>query len=285
MRAQHRLDEPPVLGLLMRPADPRDEACVDEARKPASAQKYPLHRAMLRRPRRHPRSAAGRTRIVRAGRGRAAAARPAAPLGFGAVGRQLLVLPSVQGHIEGWSSMRTSGAASIPRFPADPRLRQVLVAYGLSRFTEFAGWLAVLLVAYHLGGATLSASRRSRCRHRPSCSCRCWPGSPIECPAAAARAVPCRGGRVHRCAGRPAVPRRPLLADPHRRRCHDHRGLPRPADALRDASLDLQGPGTWWRPTAGPRSWTAGRSSSGSPSRGWSPRSSVRGRCFSGAPR
>ena len=51
--------------------------------------------------------------------------------------------------------MRTSGAASIPRFPADPRLRQVLVAYGLSRFTEFAGWLAVLLVAYHLGGATL----------------------------------------------------------------------------------------------------------------------------------
>jgi MFS family permease len=30
----------------------------------------------------------------------------------------------------------------------------VLLAYGLSRFTEFAGWLAILLVAYAQGGAT-----------------------------------------------------------------------------------------------------------------------------------
>jgi MFS family permease len=52
--------------------------------------------------------------------------------------------------------MRSARAVTTtPRFPGDPRLRRVLVAYGLSRFTEFAGWLTVLLVAYHLGGATL----------------------------------------------------------------------------------------------------------------------------------
>jgi predicted MFS family arabinose efflux permease len=39
------------------------------------------------------------------------------------------------------------------RLPSDPRLRRVLVAYGMSRFTEFAGWLAVLFVAYEVGGA------------------------------------------------------------------------------------------------------------------------------------
>ena len=45
--------------------------------------------------------------------------------------------------------------AALFTLPSDPRLRRVLVAYGLSRFTEFAGWLAILLVAYAQGGATL----------------------------------------------------------------------------------------------------------------------------------
>jgi Cyclic nucleotide-binding domain/Major Facilitator Superfamily len=47
------------------------------------------------------------------------------------------------------------GAAALLTLPGDPRLRRVLVAYGLSRFTEFAGWLAILLVAYAEGGALL----------------------------------------------------------------------------------------------------------------------------------
>ena len=51
------------------------------------------------------------------------------------------------------------GAAAVFTLPGDPRLRRVLVAYGLSRFTEFAGWLAILLVAYDQGGA---AARRDR---------------------------------------------------------------------------------------------------------------------------
>ncbi len=51
--------------------------------------------------------------------------------------------------------MAKSGVAALFTLPADPRLRRVLVAYGLSRFTEFAGWLAILLVAYGQGGATL----------------------------------------------------------------------------------------------------------------------------------
>ena len=51
--------------------------------------------------------------------------------------------------------MAKSGAAALFTLPTDPRLRRVLVAYGLSRFTEFAGWLAILLVAYGEGGAAL----------------------------------------------------------------------------------------------------------------------------------
>ena len=51
--------------------------------------------------------------------------------------------------------MAKSGVAALFTLPTDPRLRRVLVAYGLSRFTEFAGWLAILLVAYAQGGATL----------------------------------------------------------------------------------------------------------------------------------
>jgi Cyclic nucleotide-binding domain/Major Facilitator Superfamily len=51
--------------------------------------------------------------------------------------------------------MATSGLAALFTLPGDPRLRRVLLAYGLSRFTEFAGWLAILLVAYAQGGATL----------------------------------------------------------------------------------------------------------------------------------
>ena len=47
------------------------------------------------------------------------------------------------------------GSGTQFRLPGDARLRRVLLAYGLSRFTEFAGWLAVLLVAYELGGANL----------------------------------------------------------------------------------------------------------------------------------
>jgi MFS family permease len=42
-----------------------------------------------------------------------------------------------------------------PQLPQDARLRRVLLAYGLSRFTEFAGWLAILFVAYEAGGAGL----------------------------------------------------------------------------------------------------------------------------------
>lgn len=48
-----------------------------------------------------------------------------------------------------------NASLTAPGLPRDARVRRVLVAYGLSRFDEFAGWLAVLLVAYHLGGATL----------------------------------------------------------------------------------------------------------------------------------
>jgi MFS family permease len=51
--------------------------------------------------------------------------------------------------------MRLASAVPTPRLPGGPLLRRVLVAYGLSRLTEFAGWLAVLLVAYEHGGATL----------------------------------------------------------------------------------------------------------------------------------
>jgi len=51
--------------------------------------------------------------------------------------------------------MAGQGVAALFTLPGDPRLRRVLVAYGLSRFTEFAGWLAILLVAYEQGGATL----------------------------------------------------------------------------------------------------------------------------------
>jgi MFS family permease len=51
--------------------------------------------------------------------------------------------------------MAKAGVAALFTLPADLRLRRVLVAYGLSRFTEFAGWLAILLVAYEQGGATL----------------------------------------------------------------------------------------------------------------------------------
>ena len=51
--------------------------------------------------------------------------------------------------------MAKLGVAALFTLPDDPRLRRVLVAYGLSRFTEFAGWLAILLVAYAQGGALL----------------------------------------------------------------------------------------------------------------------------------
>ena len=44
--------------------------------------------------------------------------------------------------------MQRSSVAAQLRLPQDPRLQRVLLAYGLSRFTEFAGWLAVLFVAY-----------------------------------------------------------------------------------------------------------------------------------------
>ncbi len=49
--------------------------------------------------------------------------------------------------------MQRTGVAAQLQLPQDPRLQRVLVAYGLSRFTEFAGWLAVLFVAYEVGGA------------------------------------------------------------------------------------------------------------------------------------
>lgn len=39
--------------------------------------------------------------------------------------------------------------------PGNARIRRALVAYGLCAFTEFATWLAVLLVAYRVGGPTL----------------------------------------------------------------------------------------------------------------------------------
>ncbi len=47
------------------------------------------------------------------------------------------------------------GAGALFSLPGDSRLRRILGAYGLSRFTEFAGWLAILLVAYEQGGALL----------------------------------------------------------------------------------------------------------------------------------
>lgn len=49
--------------------------------------------------------------------------------------------------------MQRSAISAQLSLPRDPRLQRVLVAYGLSRFTEFAGWLAVLFVAYEAGGA------------------------------------------------------------------------------------------------------------------------------------
>ena len=51
--------------------------------------------------------------------------------------------------------MATLGVAALFTLPDDRRVRRVLVAYGFSRFTEFAGWLAILLVAYAQGGALL----------------------------------------------------------------------------------------------------------------------------------
>ena len=51
--------------------------------------------------------------------------------------------------------MAALGVAALFALPGDRGLRRVLVAYGLSRFTEFAGWLAILLVAYEEGGAVL----------------------------------------------------------------------------------------------------------------------------------
>jgi MFS family permease len=51
--------------------------------------------------------------------------------------------------------MAKQGVVALFALPTDRRLRRVLVAYRLSRFTEFAGWLAILLVAYEQGGATL----------------------------------------------------------------------------------------------------------------------------------
>lgn len=52
--------------------------------------------------------------------------------------------------------MRRPSASAQLTLPSDPRLRRVLLAYGLSRFTEYAGWLAILLVAYEQGGASLA---------------------------------------------------------------------------------------------------------------------------------
>jgi MFS family permease len=40
--------------------------------------------------------------------------------------------------------------------PGDPRMRRVLLAYAFGALAEFGTWLAILLVAYGLGGATLT---------------------------------------------------------------------------------------------------------------------------------
>ncbi len=115
--------------------------------------------------------------------------------------------------------MRTSGAASIPRLPGDARLRRVLFAYGLSRFTEFAGWLAVLLVAYHLGGAGLIGISAFVMQAPTIALVPVLAGFADRMPRGRAlMLVPCRGGRVHCPGGRPAARRRPLVAGPGRRR-------------------------------------------------------------------
>ena len=41
------------------------------------------------------------------------------------------------------------------QLPVSPGVRRALLAYGLAAFTEFATWLAILLVAYRDGGPTL----------------------------------------------------------------------------------------------------------------------------------
>ncbi|MCA1783899.1 MAG: hypothetical protein LC679_17535, partial [Intrasporangiaceae bacterium] len=41
------------------------------------------------------------------------------------------------------------------RPPGNPGVRRALTAYGLAAFTEFATWLAILLVAYREGGPAL----------------------------------------------------------------------------------------------------------------------------------
>jgi MFS family permease len=46
-------------------------------------------------------------------------------------------------------------AAGARGLPGDARIRRALMAYGLAAFTEFATWLAILLVAYRQGGPAL----------------------------------------------------------------------------------------------------------------------------------
>lgn len=45
-----------------------------------------------------------------------------------------------------------------PRIPRDPRLRRVLLAFALGMLTEFATWLAILLVAFDEGGAAAAGA-------------------------------------------------------------------------------------------------------------------------------
>ena len=182
--------------------------------------------------------------------------------------------------------MAKSGVAALFTLPGDPRLRRVLVAYGLSRFTEFAGWLAILLVAYAQGGATLVGIAAFAMQLPAIVLVPLLAGLPRP-PAPRARPdADARGRRrlrgTHR--GR-AVPGRPALGRAHRRDRHHGRGVLRPAVALLDpAPARARAPETSCRPTGGPRSWTVRPSSSGSSSPECSPTSSVPGSCWPSAP-
>lgn len=48
-----------------------------------------------------------------------------------------------------------TGSPSASRLPGDAGVRRALGAYGLAAFTEFATWLAIILVAYREGGPTM----------------------------------------------------------------------------------------------------------------------------------
>ena len=182
--------------------------------------------------------------------------------------------------------MAKLGAAALLTLPGDPRLRRVLLAYGLSRFTEFAGWLAILLVAYAQGGALLVGIASFAMQLPAIVLVPLLAGFVDRLPRGAGPDPDARERRRQRGAHRgPAVPGRALCGSsssagpPPPSRCS-----PSVRRTSRPCPCWPRVPGTSCRPTGGPRSWTARPSSSGSSSRACSPMSSGRGSSWPCAP-